>query len=331
MGSDCIVSVIVPVYNTERYLSKCIDSIINQTYRNIEIILVDDGSLDNCGKICDEYAGRDKRIKVMHKKNGGVSSARNCGLDIASGEYVFFVDSDDYVELDAIESFLTMKKSDLIISKGYMYDNGKKIAIQNNIEKNKTVSDAKYKEKIFHDILLGKISPGPFAKIYKRNIIEKYNLRFDTDLKIGEDTIFTFVFCSHATSFSEIDKYTYNYILNSNSVSKDCSEKVLPRTNSLVRAFNEKIWPLVKYSCKNEYCSYVVYLLNCLLIKYIFNKQNNLKYVEKIRIIKELVKKEEYAEPIKNVKLMTLSMRKRILVILLRCRFYFLLRFLYAI
>ena len=69
MGSDCIVSVIVPVYNTERYLSKCIDSIINQTYRNIEIILVDDGSLDNCGKICDEYAGRDKRIKVMHKKN----------------------------------------------------------------------------------------------------------------------------------------------------------------------------------------------------------------------------------------------------------------------
>ena len=86
------VSVIVPVYNVEKYLHKCLDSIINQTYRNLEIILVDDGSPDNCGAICDEYAQKDSRIKVIHQKNGGLSAARNTGLDCAVGEYISFVD-----------------------------------------------------------------------------------------------------------------------------------------------------------------------------------------------------------------------------------------------
>ena len=92
-----LISVIVPVYKVECYLHKCVDSIINQTYKNLEIILVDDGSPDNCPKICDDYAKRDSRIKVIHKKNGGLSSARNAGLDIASGNYIGFIDSDDYI------------------------------------------------------------------------------------------------------------------------------------------------------------------------------------------------------------------------------------------
>ena len=100
---DSLVSVIVPVYKVEKYLSKCLDSIVNQTYKNLEIILVDDGSPDNSGKICDEYAQKDSRIKVIHKENGGLSSARNAGLDIATGEYIAFADSDDSVHLDFVE------------------------------------------------------------------------------------------------------------------------------------------------------------------------------------------------------------------------------------
>ena len=98
-----LVSVIIPVYNVEKYLDRCVESVVNQTYKNLEIILVDDGSPDNCPAMCDEWAKKDERIKVIHKQNGGLSSARNAGLDNMSGEYVYFIDSDDYIELETIE------------------------------------------------------------------------------------------------------------------------------------------------------------------------------------------------------------------------------------
>ena len=97
------VSVIVPVYKVEKYLKKCIDSILNQTYRDLEVILVDDGSPDQCGTICDRYGREDSRVHVIHKENGGLSDARNTGVERASGEYILFVDSDDYIEPELVE------------------------------------------------------------------------------------------------------------------------------------------------------------------------------------------------------------------------------------
>lgn len=102
-----MISTIIPVYNVDNYLPKCVDSIINQTYKNLEIILVDDGSLDRCPDICDEYAKKDKRIIVIHKKNGGLSDARNAGLEIAKGEYISFIDSDDYINEHMYEDMLS--------------------------------------------------------------------------------------------------------------------------------------------------------------------------------------------------------------------------------
>lgn len=106
MEQSILISVIVPVYKVEAYLSRCVDSILAQTYRNLEILLVDDGSPDSCGKICDDYAHRDPRIRVIHKINGGLSSARNAGLDIARGQYIAFVDSDDWIEPEMYETML---------------------------------------------------------------------------------------------------------------------------------------------------------------------------------------------------------------------------------
>ena len=112
-----LISVIVPVYNVEKYLPRCIDSILNQTYKNLEIILVDDGSPDNCPAICDEYATKDSRIKVVHKKNGGLSAARNAGLKVAEGKFVGFVDSDDYIENNMYETlFFNLEKYDADMS-----------------------------------------------------------------------------------------------------------------------------------------------------------------------------------------------------------------------
>ena len=101
-----LISIIVAIYNVDQYLEQCIDSIINQSYKNLEIILVNDGSTDNSKNICDYYSEIDKRIKVVHKKNGGVSSARNTGIDIATGDYIAFVDSDDYLELNMYETMI---------------------------------------------------------------------------------------------------------------------------------------------------------------------------------------------------------------------------------
>ena len=105
---DKLISVIVPIYNVEKYLTKCIESIINQTYKNLEIILVDDGSPDKSPIICDEYAKKDNRIKVIHKKNGGLSDARNYGMSLATGEYISFIDSDDYVTDDYIMTLYSL-------------------------------------------------------------------------------------------------------------------------------------------------------------------------------------------------------------------------------
>lgn len=114
--NDPKVSIVVPIYNVEKYLHKCVDSIIGQTYHNLEIILVDDGSPDNCPAICDEYQKKDSRVRVIHKPNGGLSDARNAGLDIATGEYISFVDSDDWIECDTIEKMLNLAGPDRIVS-----------------------------------------------------------------------------------------------------------------------------------------------------------------------------------------------------------------------
>ena len=105
-----LVSVIVPVYKVEKYLNRCVNSILNQTYKDLEVILVDDGSPDSCPEICDGYAQKDKRVKVIHKENGGQGSARNSGLDVARGEYILFVDSDDYIAKNLIE--ITLQKAE---------------------------------------------------------------------------------------------------------------------------------------------------------------------------------------------------------------------------
>ena len=123
MRKHSLISVIVPIYKVQDYLKECIESIINQTYSDIEVILVDDGSPDRCPQMCDEWAKRDSRIRVVHKKNGGLSSARNAGLDVAKGEYISFVDSDDFICKDALENLYNRIKDDksIGITSGLIY------------------------------------------------------------------------------------------------------------------------------------------------------------------------------------------------------------------
>jgi len=179
------ISVIIPIYNVENYLIKCIDSIINQTYRNLEIILVDDGSTDGCPEICDEYAKKDKRIRVIHKKNGGVSSARNSGISLASGEYITFVDADDSIEQNMVvllHETIVSKKSDISICNILNIEEGQQpvdIDYQNltrTLNSREALGDMLYQKNIIN---------GPFAKLYKKYLFE--DIRFQEDITIAED------------------------------------------------------------------------------------------------------------------------------------------------
>lgn len=211
---NALVSIIVPVFRVEEYLKRCIESMINQTYKNIEIILVDDGSDDNCPKICDEYSKKDQRITVIHKQNGGLSDARNFGIKKSKGEYITFVDSDDTIEPDYIECLLnTLIKNNADISIcGYMvkYDNGKNIP---NANGKKLVLNSK--ETLENMLYQEDFNVASWAKLYKRNLFDK--IEFPVG-KIHEDAFTTYKLVLKSKTIACDLKPLYNYMIRSNSI-----------------------------------------------------------------------------------------------------------------
>ena len=183
-----LLTVIVPVFRVENYIRKCLDSIINQTYKNLEIILIDDGSDDKSGVICDEYADKDKRIIVIHKENQGVSSARNKGLDIAKGEYITFVDPDDWIEMDLYENMIKNFNSlNADMSICGIENEYKNISL---VEFNKKCVLELDNENAVRCLLNNKYFYGGVTnKVFRKNIIS--GTRFNSDIYIGEDLLFT--------------------------------------------------------------------------------------------------------------------------------------------
>lgn len=206
--SDSLISVIVPVYNSEQTLNRCIDSILCQTYRNFELLLIDDGSNDRSGEICDEYARKDSRVKVFHKENGGVSSARNVGLDNAKGEWITFCDSDDYVSKEWLCNMLR-------------YDTGCDLVVQGfstpmeyeppNSEINHfCVYSGPIKDGLI--LLLQRHILGYlWVKLFKSSIIRNHHIKFDKNIFLQEDELFILSYAKYCNSMTAIEKIGYFY------------------------------------------------------------------------------------------------------------------------
>lgn len=211
-----IVSVIIPVYNVEKYLSECLTSIINQTYRNLEIILVDDGSTDGSGDICDKYAQNDSRIKVIHNVNGGVSLARNIGIDISKGEWIYFMDSDDIIENETINESLNTSLKDGTDMCFFDYDvfNGKERKRHCAINSSESVFTDLQHIKTFIDYFSGMGSIWNF--IVKSEFLKR-NLKFDESINISEDELFKLQVYGQIKSFSYLHKVLYHYRISVNS------------------------------------------------------------------------------------------------------------------
>lgn len=223
------LSVIIPVYNVENYLRRCVDSIRKQTLSNLEIILIDDGSTDESGRICDDLAKEDSRIRVIHKENEGQGIARNCGLDIAQGKYAAFVDSDDYMETDAYQYVIAqMEESDAgLACFGYIQeDHDGRIVYRSTVHEEKYENEEIKRKFILHffgddpedDNLRG---VSACMSIYRRDIINRYEIRFLSERKVfSEDTIFNLDYCKHIGTAIVCEKWFYCYCLKEDSFTK---------------------------------------------------------------------------------------------------------------
>lgn len=227
MDKQPLVSVVVPIYNVEKYLERCVNSILNQTYKNLEVILVDDGSPDNSPALCDKFAEEDSRVKVIHKENGGLSSARNAGINSATGKYIGFVDSDDDIELDMYEKMLNViqrEKVDFVMADyARIPADGEKYLKTLNIRSG-LYNKADIKKEIYPSLIMGgNVDYGPLLSVwqcmYNLEFLRRNNLSFDEEVKWSEDNIFSAIMGYCADSFYYMKgEGVYHYYQNSNSI-----------------------------------------------------------------------------------------------------------------
>ena len=220
------VSVIIPAYNCERFIGKCIESVCNQTYQNIEILIINDGSKDNTKNIINSFVNKDYRIVYIEQKNSGPSTARNTGLDNANGEYVIFVDSDDTISENYVEYLLNsilIEKCDLVCC-GYI-----DISTYGQLKYSDFIdnSNCVKKESVLTNVCKG-TGGVLWGKIFKKDIIDLHNIRMNKDIYMCEDLIFVLQYVSHCKSFKYLNEFLYHYNrLNTNSISSNISKGYL--------------------------------------------------------------------------------------------------------
>lgn len=246
MESKPKVSIVVPIYNVEHYLPRCIDSLLQQTYTNIEVVLVDDGSSDNSASICDEYALQDIRINVIHTENGGLSAARNLGIDKISGEWVAFIDSDDWLETDAIESLMKLtdgKRVEMVIAGYNIVDDSESRCPCTDTQKKKILSRDEALTEMFRPKdypYLGYVA----GKLYRADIIRGKNIRFDDELSYNEDRLFCVAYlCAVKSDVAYTTRPAYNYYQRKgslmNSLSNCYNPKYLSDFNAYLKMLDE--------------------------------------------------------------------------------------------
>lgn len=245
------VSIIIPVYNSEKYINKCIDSILNQTYSNLEIILVNDGSSDRSAEICYNYSINYKNIYLYNKKNGGTSEAKNLGIDKATGKFLLFIDSDDYIDNKYVENLIDaadLNNVDLVVA-GYKVDyENQNYSIDITSRFNKIYNGYEEIREGILDLELSEILNVGVCKVYKNDIIKKFNLKFDVSLDTGEDLVFNCQYLKYIKNMKIIPNTEYHYVRRD--------------TTSLVNKYKNNLLDMVNKCNTNRAELYKFYKMN---------------------------------------------------------------------
>lgn len=292
-----ILSVIVPAYNVENYIEQCILSICNQSYNDFEIILVDDGSTDSTGNICDIYAEKDPRIRVVHKLNGGLVSARKTGLSVAQGEYVVYVDGDDWIAKEMFEELLNCarnEKVDVVISDFVSVLGDQETLLTQNMEYG-FYDKLKLTQDVYPYMLCGKeyfsfgFQPSLCSKLFKRSLISKYQNEVDNRIRLGEDAACVYPLLLEAESIFYLkEKYVYYYRMRETSISHTIvhsyyTDEIILLLNHLKKQFDR--WNK-EYGLNRELNLYGCYMLDNMVSQHlnfteIFLKRDLSKQFEK--------------------------------------------------
>ena len=291
-----MVSVIVPAYNIERMLRPCVESILSQTCADFELLLADDGSADGSGAICDEYAALDDRVLVIHKKNGGVSSARNAGIDCAAGEYLCFVDSDDELTASFLSEMLRKAETgqaEIVVCGYQVVRNGSVVEERGFPGCEETILPRKN----VCDLVERALYSAPWGKLFRGDIIRNNGMRFPETMSFGEDMVFTFMYSDHITNIFVMNKMLYRYNIDN--------------TDSLLRGFRKSLFPDTKR--KNQYVlaclrkwevdenSMAMFLDSCYyhyenILYSTFSPDNPDSFREKIRFNNSVIRSREFRE-----------------------------------
>lgn len=323
-----MISIIIPVYKAETFFDECVSSILAQSYEDFELILVDDGSPDKCPELCDKWAATDSRIKVIHKSNGGVSSARNSGLEIASGDYICFVDSDDTLPENGLHILMKSieQRNVEVVFGAFQFQYGDRL-----LPHASRLPEGKYQ---FKDVLKNFIDDGTLsgfllgstcAALYKREIILKNHLRFVEGLKNNEDGLFNFELALLANSFAVINTPVYNYRQDNapskpNRMNENFGEKVFD-------ILDMKEWPKDKYEYDVQKARRKVTLAWWDILHF----ATDYSFFKSIAFIHRNISKIEVKKGMKYMQHRNMNLYKRIIFYLMKYRlcftFYFLLKY----
>lgn len=314
------ITIVVPIYNIDtKHLKQCINSLLNQTLKEIEIILVDDGSTSDNALICDQYSNLESRIKVIHKKNKGVSSARNEGIKQSTTDYIMFVDGDDWLDAECCEKvynyIIQNPKIELVCYSYYKNYSDREEKI--NIFSSKKLIDCKKKETNYYDM---KILGSTCMKLYSKKIFaEKY---FNEDLVNGEDVEFNFRIFKNIGYIFGTNENFYHYRIQDSSSVRKYNEHMISNYEETLKSMKSNLNNDNNEMRINAYYSFgaISYLMICM--NAIFTKENKKTYIQKVRQLKELSKKANYREILRNSNRVKLPFTRKLPLILAKYHMY---------
>lgn len=265
-----LITIIIPIYNAEKSIEKCVNSIIKQKYRNIEILLINDGSKDKSLDICKILKSRDNRIILIDKENEKVSKTRNRGIQEAKGKYIMFVDSDDYINEDMVKEMAKGIEEFDICTCNYNYVDNNKEIVRSKLSSFSTDENNRYIEILQRDLLFNPL----WNKIYKTKIIKENNIKFEPNIQVGEDYLFNIDYMKHIQNANYISDPMYNYVIQYNSLSKRFVERSIKEEMKIPRNL-KKYYEEQKYNMQYVYNQYIEILKSNILNLMVGEKDRN--------------------------------------------------------